>query len=303
VGGVNSPLPLEIQQCCRDNLTKEIPRGKDNGHMQVIGFCRFSYPAEGGFQVGHDTIEDRMAYLYAPARMEERFRVFEAITLPSLRAQTDPDFTFLVLIGDSLPPEYLDRLTSLLSDFPQARIVARPPLPHRDVCKAVINDVRKEHPGPCLQFRHDDDDAVSVTFVARLREAAADSAGLVARHRLVAFDFNRGHVARPSKRGIEAVESFNPYWGVALGMAVQAEARLTIMNFGHYKLPQFMPTVTYTDTPMFVRGHNDHNDSRQGLKVKQEKLTLLDATGEALFRATYNIDSDAVRRIFSAPKA
>ena len=26
--------------------------------MQVIGFCRFSYPAEGGFQVEHPTIED-----------------------------------------------------------------------------------------------------------------------------------------------------------------------------------------------------------------------------------------------------
>ena len=39
--------------------------------MQVIGFCRFSYPAEGGFQVEHDTTEARAAYLYAPERIDE----------------------------------------------------------------------------------------------------------------------------------------------------------------------------------------------------------------------------------------
>jgi len=268
--------------------------------MQVIGLCRFSYPAIGGFQIGHETTQDRIDYLYAPARMEERFRVFETITLPGLKAQTDPDFTLVILIGESLPPAYRDRLMALLEDMPQAQIVVRPPLPHRDVCKAVINEVRGGFTAPCLQFRHDDDDAVAITFVERLREAAADSASLLAKHRLVGFDFNRGHVARASEHGIEAVENMTPYWGVALGMAVQADARLTIMNFGHNKLSRFMPTVTYTDCPMFVRGHNDYNDSRQGPRITQQKLTLLDANGEKLFRDTYNIDAEKVRRVFSS---
>ena len=29
--------------------------------MQVIGLCRFSYPAYGGFQVGHETLEETPA--------------------------------------------------------------------------------------------------------------------------------------------------------------------------------------------------------------------------------------------------
>ena len=37
--------------------------------MQVIGLCRFSYPALGGFQVVHETIEERIAYLYSDARI------------------------------------------------------------------------------------------------------------------------------------------------------------------------------------------------------------------------------------------
>jgi hypothetical protein len=31
--------------------------------MQVIGLCRFSYPASGGFQRIHETNEERRAYL------------------------------------------------------------------------------------------------------------------------------------------------------------------------------------------------------------------------------------------------
>ena len=82
--------------------------------MQVLGICRFSYPGVGGFQVEHETLEDRIAYLYAPERMEERFRTFETITLPPLRAQTDADFTLLVVIGESLPEHYHSRLMALV---------------------------------------------------------------------------------------------------------------------------------------------------------------------------------------------
>jgi hypothetical protein len=53
--------------------------------MQVIGLCRFSYPAIGGFQVEHGSIEERIAFLYAEERLEERFQLMEAIALPCLR--------------------------------------------------------------------------------------------------------------------------------------------------------------------------------------------------------------------------
>ena len=78
--------------------------------MQVIGLCRFSYPALGGFQIDHETVEERIAYLYAEERMEERFRLFETVALPSLRQQTDPEFDLIIVIGDSLPRQHRDRL-------------------------------------------------------------------------------------------------------------------------------------------------------------------------------------------------
>jgi hypothetical protein len=266
--------------------------------MQVIGLCRFSYPALGGFQVEHETVEARRAYLYGAARLEERFRHFEAITLPSIAAQTDGDFTFLILVGDDLPDPARERLGALVAGVPQARIVARPPQPHREVCQEVINAARDMRQ-PCLQFRHDDDDAVALGFVERLREAAADVAPLLKAHRLVGFDFNRGFVAQPDAEGICAEETVTPYWGVALATAVRPGVRLSIMNFGHARLNRFMPTVTYTHEPMYVRGHNDHNDSRQKAHVKPVALPRLDALGEAAFRETFNIDADRVRALFS----
>ena len=37
--------------------------------MQVIGLCRFSYPAIGGFQIEHETLENRIGFLYAEDRL------------------------------------------------------------------------------------------------------------------------------------------------------------------------------------------------------------------------------------------
>lgn len=266
--------------------------------MQTIGFCRFSYPAEGGFQVEHDTLAARRAYLYAPERLDERFRHFETICLPSIRAQTDPDFIFVVLIGDDLPEPWLSRLQGLLADVPQACLIAKAPGPHRKVCQQVLNQVR-DLSQPCLQFRHDDDDAVALSFVETLKQAAADVAPLLAKHRMVGFDWNRGYVARPDAEGICGEVQVTPFWGVAQAAFVQAETRQTVMNFGHQKLPFFMPCLTFTEEVMYLRGHNDFNDSRQKKHVKPMPLPRLDAAGEADLKRLFDIDVDQMRKAFA----
>lgn len=268
--------------------------------MQVIGLCRFSYPAQGGFQVGHDTFAERCAYLYAPERLEERFRFFEGFTLPALRVQSDPDFTFLMVIGETLPKPYFERLMDLVSGIPQIVVQALPPLPHRKAMQDAMNAQRAESPAPCLQFRLDDDDAISRFYIERLREAATDVRPLLDRHRHVAIDFTQGFIARPGPAGIYANAIQQSYWTAALAISIRPKTYLSVMNFAHTKLPQFMPTVTLTGEDMFVRGHNDYNDSRQGAGVKPIALTPLDKSAEAHFKAVFNIDADHIRRLFAA---
>jgi hypothetical protein len=268
--------------------------------MQAIGICRFSYPGEGGFQVEHDDMQARMAYLYAPARMEERFATLETMMLPPLRAQTDDDFTLLVVIGDSLPARYRDRLEALLAGMPQAKISAHPPGPHRKIMQEAINSVRRFEGSPCLQFRMDDDDAVACTYIERLRQVARDVAPLAARHRHIAIDFNQGHIVQPSADGLATAPTKTPYTTAALALMIRHDLRLSVMNFAHLKLARKMPTVTFSDQDMLLRGHNAHNDSRQGPNVRTPRLTPLDAGGVAHFKKTYNVDADQVAAAFAA---
>ncbi|OAN89953.1 putative rhamnosyl transferase [Sulfitobacter geojensis] len=268
--------------------------------MQTIGICRFSYPGDGGFQVEHATLQERMDYLYASARMAERFATFETMTLPPLMAQSDDDFTLLVVIGESLPARYVDRLHAAVENMPQAVIRAYPPAPHRKIMQEAINTVRRFDGDACLQFRMDDDDAVACSYIERLREAAQDVLPMAAKHRHIAIDFNQGFIARPSARGLDVAPTNTPYTTAALALMFQPDLPLSVMNFAHMKVGQKMPTVTFSGQDMLIRGHNDYNDSRQKPGIKAPRLTPLDASGKAHFKATYAIDADAVAAAFAA---
>ena len=268
--------------------------------MQAIGLCRFSYPALGGFQVEHETIEDRIAYLYAEKRLEERFVLFEHVALPCLRAQTDPNFEMIIVVGDSLPDVYLSRLLDLIAGLPQARVEVYPPMAHRQGLRDVLNNARKDRSEPCLQFRFDDDDAIGVDFIARLREAAQDAAALTAKNKMVAFDFHQRVTAEFSAQGISATQTWRPLLAAALAVQVAGGNGQSVMNFGHEKLGRFMPIVSYGDSPMWVRSHNDFNDSRQKANAKPVRVKPLDAEGVKMFRDRFAIDAPALQRAFSA---
>ncbi len=267
--------------------------------MQAIGLCRFSYPALGGFQVAHETIEERIAYLYDHHRLEERFQLLETVALPCLRAQTDPDFSLIIVVGDQFPKAHQERLENLIADLPQALLHREPPRNQREVMKEILNAARLDPTKPCLQFRYDDDDAVSVDFIERLREAAADCAPLLARHKTVAFDWNKGYIAEFGPEGIAATEIFRQFYVASLGMYIRGDCPLTIMNFAHEKIPRFMPAISFSDGPMWVRSHNGYNDSRQK-PVRQIPVKPLTRSEEKIFRQRFAIDIDHVRRVFAS---
>ncbi|MDA7965519.1 putative rhamnosyl transferase [Ruegeria sp.] len=260
--------------------------------MQVIGLCRFSYPAVGGFQIEHDTVGDRRRYLYAPDRLEERFRLFETLTLPGLQAQTDEDFDFVIVIGDCLPKAALDRLHDLTSGMPQVRIIAQAPGEHRTVMKRILNTARRDTAQPCLQFRLDDDDAVAVNFVEHLRRAKQDCGGLFEANKTVAIDFNHGFLAEVNAEGMRALPQYRSLVSAGLGMYVQGGCDLTIMNFAHQRMGHFMPVISYPDEPMWIRSLNGFNDSPNAHK-QRHKLAPLDDDQRAIFAQRFALYSGA----------
>lgn len=266
--------------------------GPDMLPLQVIGLCRFSYPALGGFQRQHDNPRERAGYLYEPARLDERFRLFESLTLPGIRGQTDPDFTFLVVIGDDFPQR--DRLEALLADIPQAVIRAYPPRPHREVMQEAINTLRDDNAALSLQFRLDDDDGVNRRFVARLKRVARECRGLLTRQPKSVIDFTHGYLVRPSARGIEAESVVRLGWP-AVAMAFRKGNRMSVMNFAHHTVWRTAPTILLDDRDMYVRGWHPHNDSdlRPG-----EAMAPLDPEGEARFRDAFGIDCGQIRALW-----
>jgi len=270
--------------------------------MQVIGLCRFSFPALGSFQIEHETIEDRRRYLYSPDRLEERFRLFESSTLPCFREQTDEDFEFLIVTGDCLPKEARDRLHDLTADIRQIQIISKPAdcgLKTRQVMQNVLNAARKDPDRPCIQFRHDDDDAVSVDFVERLRIATHEGRGLIEAHPTVALDFCQGFLARCGADGVQAARVYITLLGVGLGMYVAGGCTRTIIGYTHNKIGRSMPVISYGDAPMWVRTLNSFNDSPHARNNRVETKPLTpEMAGE--FIARYAIDQDVVRKVHGA---
>ena len=267
--------------------------------MQVIGLCRFSYPAIGGFQVEHETIEDRIAYLYGETRLEERFRLMETVALPCIKAQTDEDFELIVVIGDQLPKTHRDRLHDITADIAQVRIHEEPPRPQREVMKEILNNARKDPAAPCLQFRHDDDDAFAVDFIERLRAASCDAERITDQHKTVTFDWNKGLVAEFGADGIASTDIFRQLYPAAMGMQIRGNSPLTIMNFAHEKIARFMPVISYSEPQMFVRSHNSSNDSRQK-PVKKIPVKPVDPKQAQMFKDRFAIDIDQISRVFGA---
>lgn len=229
--------------------------------MQVLGLCRFSVPSLGGFQVEHVTLEARRAMLYDPARLDLRTVWFEHVTLPSIRAQRDGNFTFVVMVGEDLPDPWRSRLERMVADVPQVCIVAAPPGQHRRICADAV----RAHVDPgadCVaEFRLDDDDAVAVDFVERVRADAAALIPAFLKAGNAALDYSRGVVLELGPEGVVVTPRRALLWTPALAVLTKADAEQRILDHPHHKLWRNMPTLTLPDEVMFLRGSHGGNDS------------------------------------------
>ena len=227
---------------------------------QIAGLVRFSYPARSGFAEKSDDMQALAARLYAPERLEQRFHLFERLTLPSLLAQSDPDFTLIVLTGQGFPAR--DRLERALAPLPQAQIVTLPPMYHYPATQAAFDQALDPDAGHLTSFRLDDDDAVDRDLVARLRITVEGLARMRDMSEPVAIGWNRGmflDLDRGNNRVYEVVEKLP--LGIGLALCAPASTRTNIFARNHRLLPQFFDCWTDAQTPAFIRTVHAGNDS------------------------------------------
>lgn len=228
--------------------------------LQILAITRFAYPGLGAFQREHATVAERQAHLWAPERLEARFRSLEHVCLTTLALQTDPDFRALVVTGDALPRPHADRLRDLAAAVPQVEVAFHPPENQRHALERLVAARIDPHGPPAVQFRQDDDDGVGLRFVERVRATFAETRGLWRRHGRMAIDFPRGYALRLGPElGVEP--QHRTHLGVAQALVLRPDIRRTAVHFPHHKLGQVMPTVSLPDAPMWLRGVDGTNDS------------------------------------------
>ncbi len=236
--------------------------------VQLLGLCRFSYLGGRGFQVEHPSLEARRAFLYDPARLARRWHWFENVTLPAFRAQTDPDFTLVVMTGPDLPEPWMSRLRAVEAEIPQLRLSLVEPMDqHFPACQRAVEPFRDPRADVVGHFRQDDDDAVAVDFIEHARRDFAMVETACARHDGAAIDYMRGLVLRTSPRGMKVTPRMIFGATAALVVYLPPEDRRTAVHLPHWRIGEIVPTLTLGAVPMFCRtisGDNDSGDEGAG---------------------------------------
>lgn len=230
--------------------------------VQMLGLCRFSYLGLRGFQRDHASIAGRRAFLYNRDRLARRWLIFETLALPGWLAQTDPDFTLVIMTGPDLPEPWLSRLRDLTARVPQFRLECVPPMDrHLDACRAAIAPHVDPRADVIGHFRHDDDDAVALDYVAAARRDFARVADLWRAEGRLSLDHARGVMLTLAGGRAAFAPRIAHNMGVALTIFLPPERAETAIHYNHARLPLWMPGVAVTRPLMFLRSIHPDSDS------------------------------------------
>jgi Putative rhamnosyl transferase len=137
----------------------------------IYGHVRFSFYGITDTRSKPDDDGSALARLYDETRMARRFFLFENLTLPSLIAQTDHNFRTVIMSSELMPDRYKERLAAVAARLPGSVVEfshhQRGDLAFR---KFMAEAAGFKGRGTSVHFRLDDDDAVSVNYIARLRD-------------------------------------------------------------------------------------------------------------------------------------
>ena len=270
--------------------------------VPIIGVVRFSVlmeePAE--FRVSkRTTFEERRTELFDPARLEDRFRIFEAVTLASALAQTDSDWTMLVIGSSEMPEPFRTRLRDLLA--PHANVALAEMAPEQSLPDFVRTEIDRLHTGAARRavFRLDDDDGLSRRFVAHLRQVITrwDKGDNIA------FSFPFGHlIGVTGTSGQLLFRKVHHSFGIACGLTLLTDRGFAHgpFNLGvqHRMTDRLLPTVCETDGPAYVlisHGSNDTGEnSVRWRQLRQGNPVTPDAVRRELGRDFAHLDLDAL---------
>jgi len=218
----------------------------------IVGICRFSFVGRGDWVAFRDGAVDhtdaafrqaRAELLYAPERMERRFATLEHLLIKSIHAQTEDNFILFILTSDLMPEAYRMRLRLLTLAEPKIRVIYSSA---DDVDAAIVPELNKltdAHGERLVQFRIDDDDCLTHTYVETLHDITNRFSGMGG----FAFSFPKGVVTSfyedQAPRHYKINQPFH-----SAGAAVRPGQRgMSLFNFGHFALMKRFNSYLFND--------------------------------------------------------
>lgn len=239
--------------------------------MRIVGLCRFSLVGRGDWRATRNRSSgevramaaERAALLFAPPRMESRLATFEHLTLASLKGQTDPDFTFVVLASSLMPEAYQDRLEALCAQVPQMVLRYFPVTSAEDAQILTFRELGIPFPDT-LQFRLDDDDCLCADYIEVMRRHTAP---LMAEPGIFAASLTGVMFSVLKGRTSKVYD-----WPVAFfsaGAAMRHPKR-SIFRFGHYAMERRFHHVILP-RGMALATNDGTNDTSAPSELRQQR--------------------------------
>ncbi len=231
--------------------------------MKIVFMTRFSYLGAGGWR---SRASRDAELLFQTERLDKRFDLFEKITLPSLMAQTNKDFDWIILSSSKMPEAYRCRLrqsVSKLENTGRRGVLFREPRHVGGVFKRAIQRIYQ--PDDLVSsVVLDDDDGVSDDFVTTCREQAT----LAWEQReqgkdYVVTSFPRGYSLVLADEGANLTERHVPFTNLGLTLTARADCKRNLFSMGHKKIGERHPNyLVEKDKPFYLRAVHTSNDSR-----------------------------------------
>lgn len=242
--------------------------------------------------------------VYDPAWFDYRLRLFETITVPSVAAQTSPEFTWLLVVDRRMPPAARARVDRAVAGLPHA--VVLPVEFKTDFRPTVVQwcQQRAEQVGAgyVLTSRLDDDDALRVDALERLQTEAAEFTR-TGPHRYAVLSLNLGCMWVPAYRF--GYTRYHDSIAIGLSLMEPVEECRSVYGKPHREIKQkYAPRGTYIrgmdgDTRWWLYAAHVLADSDQGDQARTERIRThrygyhLD---DAML-ATFGLDPAAVDRL------
>jgi hypothetical protein len=139
----------------------------------IYGHIRFSFYGVTDTRLRPNDDGSALARLYDETRMARRFFLFENLTLPSLIHQTDQAFKTVIMSSSVMPDPFKDRLSALAAKLPGAVVeFSQETRGDYAFSRFMVESAGFKGRSPSVHFRLDDDDAVSVNYISRLRHVS-----------------------------------------------------------------------------------------------------------------------------------